>query len=237
MRKIFFIAALIFYFGFMSEVFANQIIPGKQIEVMAVDEIEKILRERGEFRRHEIILMRSLSNVSVPNGVINMEILLPSSSLSYSSMTSVKARITIGGKAYRDVTFGVQVKIYDNVLVANHDLRIEVPVNESDFRVEEIAVDGRTEYVKDVHEVAGLVPHRYVRAGSPIAVNYFQQPVAVQMGSIVKIIVRHGALQATAKGIAMSRGRIGQTIKVKNEASQKIISAKIIDDQTVEVVY
>lgn len=237
MKKIFFIAALIFYFGLMPEVFANQIIPGKQIEAMAVDEVEKILRERGEFRRHEIVLMRSLSNIKVPNGVINMEILLPSSSLSYSSMTSVKARITIGGKAYRDVTFGVLVKIYDNVLVANHDLRIEVPVTASDFRVEEIAIDGRTEYVKDVQEIAGLVPHRYVRAGSPIATNYFQQPVAVQMGSIVKIIVRHGALQATAKGVAMSRGRIGQTIKVKNEASQKIISAKVIDDQTVEVVY
>lgn len=221
----------------MPEVSANQIIPGKQIEVMAVDEIENILKERGEFRRHEIILMRNLSNISVPNGVINMEILLPSSSLSYSSMTSIRARITIGGKACRDVTFGVLVKIYDNVLVANHDLRIEVPVTESDFRVEEIAIDGRVEYVKDVNEVAGLVPHRYVRAGSPIAANYFQQPVAVQMGSIVKIIVRHGALQATAKGVAMSRGRIGQTIKVKNEASQKIISAKVVDDQTVEVVY
>ena len=237
MRKIFFIAALIFLCGFMPEVFAEQIIPGKQIEVMAVDEVEKILRERGEFRRHEIILMRNLTNIKVPNGVIDIQILLPSSSLSYSSMTSVRARITVGGKAYRDVSFGVLVKIYDNVLVANHDLRIEVPVTESDFRVEEIAIDGRTEYVKDVQEIAGLVPHRYVRAGSPIATNYFQQPVAVQMGSVVKIIVRHGALQATAKGVAMSRGRIGQTIKVKNEASQKIISAKVVDDQTVEVVY
>ena len=129
------------------------------------------------------------------------------------------------------------VKIYENVLVANHDLRIEVPVTESDFRIEEIAIDGRTEFVKDIKEINGLVPHRYVRAGSPIATNYFQQPVAVQMGSPVKIIVRYGKLQATAKGIAMSRGRIGQIIKVKNEVSQKIISAKIVDEQTVEVIY
>ena len=57
------------------------------------------------------------------------------------------------------------------------------------------------------------------------------------MGSPVKIIVRYGRLQATAKGIAMSRGRIGQIIKVKNEVSQKIISAKIVDEQTVEVIY
>ena len=83
MRKIFFIAALIFFCGSMPEVFANQIIPGKQIEVMAVDEVEKILRERGEYRRHEIILMRNLSNIKVPPGVIDIQILLPSASLSY----------------------------------------------------------------------------------------------------------------------------------------------------------
>ena len=237
MRKILFIAALIFFCALMPKVFANQIIPGKQIEVMAVDEVEKILKERGEFRRHEIILARNISNITLPNGVIDIKILLPSSSLSYSSMTSMRARISIGGKAYRDVAFGVLVKLYDTVLVANHDLRIEIPVTESDFRVEEIAIDGRTEYVKDVQEIAGLVPHRYVRAGSPIATNYFQQPVAVQMGSPVKIIVHYGALQVSAKGIAMSRGRIGQIIKVKNETSQKIVSARVVDNQTVEVIY
>lgn len=221
----------------MPKVFAAQIIPGKQIEAMAAEEVEKILQERGEFRRHEIIFVRSIANIKIPNGVIDLRILTPSSGLSYSSMTSMKARISVGGKVYRDVNFGVLVKIYDNVLVANHDLRIEVPVTESDFRVEEIAVDGRVEYVKDVNDVKGLVPHRYVRAGLPIAVNYFQQPVAVAMNSPVKIIVRHGGLMATAKGIALARGRIGQVIKVKNESSQRVVSARVVDDQTVEVIF
>lgn len=237
MKKIFFVTALFFCFNFMPKVFANQFIPGEQIQAMATDEVEKILQERGEFRRHEIIFANKISKISVPNGVINIEILLPFRNLNYSSMNSMKARISVGGKNYRDVNFGVLVKVYDNVLVANHDLRIEVPVNESDFRMEEIVIDGRTEYVKDVQEVKGLVPHRYVRAGLPIAMNYFQQPVAVAMGTPVKIIVRRGGLQATAKGVALSRGRIGQIIKVKNESSQKIISARVVDDQTVEVMF
>ena len=137
---------------------------------------------------------------------------------------------------YRDVNFVVSAKVFDFVLVANHDLRIETPVTESDFRAEEIAIDGRTEYVKDVKEILGLVPHRLIRAGSPITANYFQQPVAVASGHPVKIIVRYKGIEATAKGIAMTRGRIGEVIKVKNEASKKIISAKVIDSGTVEVI-
>ena len=236
MKKIFF-AALIFLVSLMPQVSANQIIPGEQIQAMAAEEVEKILQERGEFRRHEIIFANNISKISLPNGVIDIQILMPFANLNYSSMNSMKARISVGGKAYRDVNFGVLVKVYDNVLVANHDLRIEVPVNESDFRMEEIVIDGRTEYVKDVQEVKGLVPHRYVRAGLPIALNYFQQPVAVAMGAPVQIIFRRGGLQATAKGVALSRGRIGQIIKVKNESSQKIISARVVNDQTVEVIF
>ena len=34
----------------------------------------------------------------------------------------------------------------------------------------------------------------------------------------------------------MTRGRIGEVIKVKNEASKKIISARVVDAGTVEVV-
>lgn len=236
MKKLFFVV-LIFLVGFLPKVSANQIIPGEQIQAMATDEVERILQERGEFRRHEIIFANNISKVSLPNGIIDIQILMPFSNLSYSSMNSMKARISIGGKAYRDVNFGVLVKVYDNVLVANHDLRIEVPVNESDFRMAEIVIDGRTEYVKDVNEVKGMVPHRYIRAGLPIAVNYFQQPVAVAMGTPVKIVFKRGGLQATAKGVALSRGRVGQIIKVKNETSQKIVSARVVDDQTVEVVF
>ncbi len=221
----------------MPRIFANQIIPGEQIQAMATEEIENILAERGESRRHEIVFMSNLNKISLPNGVIDIKMMMPTAGLSYANVTPMRARISINGKNYRDITFGVLVKIYDKVLVANHDLRIEVSVNESDFRMEEIVIDGRTEYVKDVQEVKGLVPHRYIRAGQAIAINYFQQPVAVEMGSPVRIIVRRNGLQASAKGIAMSRGRIGQVIKVKNENSQKIISAKVVDDQTVEVVF
>ena len=234
MKKFLFL--IIFMLIFSPVTFAKQVLSGGQIETLALAEIERALDERGEFRRREVNLMRSLTNLNLPEGIIDVKILLPSTAISYSTTTPVKARIFVNGKPYRDVPFMVSIKVFDLVLIANHDLRIETPVVESDFRVEEIAIDGRTEYLKDSKEIKGLVPHRFIRAGSPITIDYFQQPVAVESGHVVKILFKQGGLQVVAKGIAMTRGRIGQVIKVKNEASQKILSAKVIDSQTVEVV-
>lgn len=237
MKKIFFIAALILLIGISPHVFAEQYIPGKQIEAMAIQEMENILKNRGEYRRHEIVFAREMDNISLPNGVIDIKIVLPTSSVSYSGMTPIKARISLNGRAYREINFSATLKVFDTVIVANHDLRLEVPVTANDFRAEEIAIDGRNEYCKDIAEVVGLVPQRYIRAGSPVAKSYFQQPVVLNYGTPVKIVAKYNGLTISAKGTAMSRGRIGEVVKVKNDASQKVVSARIIDAQTVEVVY
>ena len=216
-------------------VFAAQVLSGTRIEELALSEINAALDERGEFRRREIMMMRNLNNITLPEGIIDVKILLPNS-INYTTNTPVKARIFVNDKPYRDINFVVSIKVFDLALVAAHDLRIEVPVTESDFRIDEIVIDGRTDYLKDPAEVNGLVPHRFIRAGLPVTINYFQQPVAVESGRMVRIIYRQGGLTVSAKGIVMSRGRIGQIVKVKNENSQKILSARVLDSQTVEVV-
>ena len=235
MKKIFFIAAVIFVMNFAPRVFANQIIPGGQLEAMAIAEVESLLEIGGEFRRHEIVMQRPLSDISLPNGVLDVKIMIPSATVNYTGVTPVKARIFLGGRMYRDVNFVVVVKIFDSALVASHDLRIEFPVTAADFHIEEIPVNGRTDYLVDASEIIGLVPHRLIRAGTPVTASYFQQPVAVTTGQPVRILLRYRGIEISANGISMARGRIGDVIKVKNASSQKILAAKVIDSQTVEV--
>ena len=196
--------------------FANQIIPGGQIEAMARTEIENLLASKGESRRYDISLIRPLADFSVPNGIIDIKLSIPAAMVNYNGVTPVK--------------------VFDFVLVSNHLLRMEVPVTETDFRMEEVAIDGRTEYVKDIQEILGLVPHRVINAGMPVTINYFQQPVAVAGNQQVKIIMRYKGIEISAKGTALARGRIGEVIHVRNDASKKVISARVVDFQTVEVV-
>lgn len=233
MRKIFFIAALFFVMGLMPRTFAYTIM-GAEIQAIALDAVEKAIAERGETRRHEIFFMQTAPNIKLPEGVVDVKARLPVQ-ISYISLTPVRAEIFVNGRICRTVSFTVNVKVYDEVIVASHDLRIEVPVTAEDFHTAEIAIDGRNEYVKDVAEVVGLVPHRYIRGGSPVTKGYFQQPVVVNSGQRVNIIIKYNGIIASAKGVVMTRGRIGSLVKVKNETSEKILTAKVIDAQTVEV--
>ena len=209
-------------------------ISGLEIEAVVRDAVEQELSKRGETRRHEIFFMQSAPDLKLPEGTVDIKTNFPAQ-ISYISLTPVRAVVYVNGRAHRTISFTANVKVYDSVLVANHDLRIEVPVTAADFHTAEIAIDGRNEYVKDVAEVTGLVPHRFIRAGSPVTKSYFQQPVAVNSGQRVNIILNYHGIKASAKGIVMTRGRVGSLVKVKNEASEKILTAKVIDAHTVEV--
>ena len=233
MKKIFFIAALFMVMILMPRAFAYTI-SGAELQAIALDAVERALAERGEYRRHEIFFTHTPLDVKLPEGVVDVKAELPAQ-VNYTSFTPVRAVIYVNGRAHRTMSFTASVKVYDTVIVANHDLRIEVPVGAGDFHVAEVAIDGRNEYVKDVAEVTGLVPHRFIRAGSPVTMTYFQQPVAVNSGQYVNIIINYNGIRATARGIVMTRGRIGSIVKVKNESSEKILSAKVIDAHTVEV--
>ncbi len=202
---------------------------------MATDEINSMLDSQGETRRRDLSMQRKIPPINLPNGVIDIKLYIPN--VNYFGNTPVRAEISIDGKYYRDVNFLMMLKVYDSVVVASHNLRIEVPVTESDFRVEEIPIDGRTEYLQEVQSVVGLVPHRMIKAGEPVVLDYFQQPIAVKSNQPVKIIVRYKGLEVAASGITMARGRIGEIIRVKNESSKKVLSAKVIDSNTVEVTY
>lgn len=232
MKKFFLLVTLIL-FCLTPRVFAYTV-TGAELQTIAIDALEKALAERGETRRHEILFMQSPPDLKLPEGEVEVRTNLPAQ-ISYISLTPVRATVYLNGRAWRTVSFTASVKVYDTVLVANHDLRIEVPVTAEDFHEAEVAIDGRNEFVKDVNEIVGLVPHRFIRGGSPISKGYFQQPVAVNSGQRVTIVLNWRGIRASARGIALTRGRIGSLIKVKNEISEKVLTAKVIDSQTVEV--
>ena len=232
MKKIFWLVTLIL-FCLTPRAFAYTV-TGAELQTIAIEALENALAQRGETRRHEIIFTQSPPDVRLPDGEVEVRTSLPAQ-ISYISLTPVRATIYVGGRAFRTVAFTASVKIYDTVLVANHDLRIEVPVTAADFHEAEVPIDGRNEFVKDINEIVGLVPHRYIRGGSPVTKGYFQQPVAVNSGQRVTIVLNWRGIRASARGIVLTRGRIGSLVKVKNELSEKVLTAKVIDSQTVEV--
>lgn len=213
-----------------------QIITGTQIEEAVVHQIGRFLEERGDLRRREVNFFHSFNDMTIPDGQAVLEVALPGR-INYMGVTSVAVRCKVDGRICKALNFTVKVNIYDVVLTATHDLMYDKSMVESDFRQDEVIVDGRNDYIKDFSVIKSLVPSRLIRAGSPVTFNMFRSPMVIQTNQPVRLLIKYNGIEVSAKGVAMMRGRVGELIRVKNESSGKIITGKVIDENTVEVAY
>ena len=213
-----------------------QVISGKDIEAATINKIDMVLDNRGDMRRREVHFFHQMQNVVLPDGMASIEVDMPGR-INYAGMTSVIARFRVDGRICKTLSYTVRVRIYDVVLIAEHDLTYDKAINANDFRQDEVVIDGRTNYIKDFSLIRNLVPSHMIRAGSPVTINMFRTAMVVAANQPVRLRIRYHGIEASAKGIAMNRGRVGEMIKVKNESSGKIITGRVVDEQTVEVIY
>ena len=227
---------LFIVFLMTTQIASAQIISGQDIESATVNKIERFLDDRGDLRRRDVQFFHQLQNMIVPDGMASIEVELPGR-INYSGMTSVTVKCRVDGRICKTLSFTVRVRIYDVVLTAAHDLMYDKAITSADFRQEEVIVDGRSDYIKDFSIISKLVPSHVIRAGSPVTINMFRAAMVIQTNQPVRLRIRYHGIEASAKGIAMNRGRVGEMIRVKNESSGKIITGRIVDEQTVEVIY
>lgn len=202
---------------------------------LARQKIEEELKNYGETRRHETKLSQAPSALSLPAGEVICEVELPQG-VQYDKRTPVHIRVFVGGRLYRRAICYYEVKVYDKLLVAVRDLRIDKPILPDDVRIEERCVEGRSRrYIKSAPELQGRVPVRVIRQGTAIESSMLQNPVVFETGTPVTIkIIYHGVV-VQAEGIAMQRGRIGATVRVRNAQSGRMLFGTVVDAETVEI--
>ena len=92
------------------------------------------------------------------------------------------------------------------------------------------------QHVTRVTETIGQVLKRSVRAGEPLRSTWLSAPVAVHRGDQVETIVRRGRVVARGSGEAIERGSIGDIIRIRVAQSRRILRARVLAKQRVEVI-
>lgn len=88
------------------------------------------------------------------------------------------------------------------------------------------------------HQVSDVIGHETsaeISYGEVFRKNKLAIPAVITAGSKVTMVYKAGFLQATATGIALDNGIMGQEIRIRNENSKKIISGKVIEPGMVGV--
>jgi len=57
----------------------------------------------------------------------------------------------------------------------------------------------------------------------------------MESGAAVTIVSHYNGIEVRVSGVALTRGRVGQKIRVRNAASRKVMLARVLDASTVEI--
>lgn len=86
--------------------------------------------------------------------------------------------------------------------------------------------------IKDAENLQAL---RHLRPGMPLRFSYLRKKPNVIKNKIIKIIYNKPGLLLESKVQAMQDGNINDIIKVKNLKTKKILTATVIDENTVTI--
>lgn len=76
---------------------------------------------------------------------------------------------------------------------------------------------------------------RAVGAGEPLTVSNAMAPIDRTSGEAVALRVRIGALEVRADGRLLEDGRIGETVRVYNRATDTVVRGVLVSNDTVEL--
>ena len=121
-----------------------------------------------------------------------------------------------------------RIRVELRQVIAGQDLPQGRPVSAQQLRVEtREGPPPREPMAQTIEQISGRIPRRGIRAGTPIALAQVEEPNDVNGGDMVHIGVKSGAAQLSFVGQAVTAGRIGQTITVRNLESGKTFSARV----------
>jgi flagella basal body P-ring formation protein FlgA len=135
----------------------------------------------------------------------------------------------------RQFTKQIKVNWYQPVVYSARPIAKNAPVDLSSLRTR-IGITGMmVTLFSSPEQLAGAVSRRPVVARAAIETGDISQNGFVRAGSAVTMVASVNGLGVEVKGIAMQRGGMGDIIKVKNLSSKKILRARIIGADRVEI--
>lgn len=119
-----------------------------------------------------------------------------------------------------------------DTVVATRTIRPSEKIGAEDVSVQAREILGA---VQSLEQVIGLEARAALYPGRPIRLQDVGPPALVERNQIVEIRFKQKGLMILAEGRALSRGALGERVRVMNSDSRKNFSARVVAKGLVEV--
>lgn len=130
-----------------------------------------------------------------------------------------------------------EVIIEEMVVVAKTDLLRGVKLHASHLELQPRKASSRGQNgATNIMALVGKQLKRSLRKGEKIRLSSLTNPTAIKRGDFVSVIASSGSITVVTRGTAMSAGRVGEQIKVRNNKTERVIKGEITAPGKVKVI-
>ncbi len=148
---------------------------------------------------------------------------------------SVKAQCD-SGKIW-SVHVPAQVTIYREIAIAGRDIARGEVISPAHINTNLVNVSSiRQAFLPEAGLIIGKEAKRNISKGEPFRTALLDAPTAVKRGELVTLESLAGSIKVSSTGTAMSDGRVGHKIRVRNNSSERIISGVVISQGLVQTL-
>ena len=154
--------------------------------------------------------------------------------------TSVPVSVVLSdaGHVLKRGVVTVRVRAERPVVVATRHIRRGEPIGPGDVRVERREARGLpAAHTSDPGDVIGMAAASSISLGQPVRTDRIERPAVVERGQRVRLRLESAQLRIEATGIALSKGAVGDTIRVRNADSRREVTGRIGADGAVHVAF
>lgn len=146
--------------------------------------------------------------------------------------------VQVNGQLIQKISVPANIEVWSDVVLAAKPLGKFQPISSSAIKVVRMnlaRVPGNA--ILDVNEIIGQRAKRNIAVNSVLRSDQIEMPPMVKRGDRVQAIAVSPSLRISVQAVVKEDGGKGETIRVLNLRSKKIIYAQVVDAQTVSVEF
>ena len=151
-----------------------------------------------------------------------------------------KGRSTVGVRCNDTKPWSLYVPVtinnFKKVVVLKHATTRQTVLSTQDIELKRMNINRLSSgYFDDIKQIQGKILTQNLVKGTVLNNHHIKLATAIKRGQTVTLVAKNAVIEVRTEGEAMSKGAIGDRIKVKNMKTKRIVEGVIIDKHLISV--
>lgn len=175
----------------------------------------------------EVQAVHNLKDIALPEGDVSLRVASRGVPSSFQNLL-LSMEAVQDGKVQRTFWIKADARVHAQVVRVTRPVAFRSILQEGDLQLAACDIaDPRAEYYRSTAEAVGSIARRALSAGELLSHACIDEASFVRNGETVKLLVQSGGLRMSLMVRALQSGKIGDTVKVRNTDSDRVITAVV----------